>query len=60
VALRTGARPEELARRLRAADPPVIARLHDGELVLDPRTIQDDEVDAVIAAARAAIDGAAG
>jgi L-seryl-tRNA(Ser) seleniumtransferase len=34
---------DELARRLRAADPPVIARAHEGWLLLDPRTLDDDE-----------------
>ncbi len=31
---------------LRVADPPVIARMHDGRLLLDPRTLRDDEIDA--------------
>ncbi|HCO03561.1 MAG TPA: L-seryl-tRNA(Sec) selenium transferase, partial [Actinobacteria bacterium] len=34
---------EELARRLRAFDPPVIGRAREGWLVLDPRTMSDDE-----------------
>jgi L-seryl-tRNA(Ser) seleniumtransferase len=34
---------DELARRLRAADPPVVARVRDGWLVLDPRTLDDAE-----------------
>jgi L-seryl-tRNA(Ser) seleniumtransferase len=42
--------PEALARTLRAADPPVIARIHDGRVLLDPRTLTDGEVEAVIAA----------
>ena len=37
----TGA--HELARRLRAADPPVVGRTRDGWLLLDPRTLTDDE-----------------
>jgi L-seryl-tRNA(Ser) seleniumtransferase len=36
--------PESWAPRLRAADPPVIGRLHEGRLLLDPRTMTDDEV----------------
>jgi L-seryl-tRNA(Ser) seleniumtransferase len=40
VALDGGA---ELAAALRAADPPVIARIHDGRVLLDPRTMTDDE-----------------
>jgi L-seryl-tRNA(Ser) seleniumtransferase len=40
-----------LAGPLRRASPPVVGRVSDGRLLLDPRTIADDEVDAVIAAA---------
>jgi L-seryl-tRNA(Ser) seleniumtransferase len=32
---------DELAARLRRADPPVVARAHDGWLLLDPRTLDD-------------------
>ena len=39
-----GASPDELAARLRAADPPVIGRIEDDRLLLDPRTLTDDEV----------------
>jgi L-seryl-tRNA(Ser) seleniumtransferase len=53
VALR-GA-PEPLARALRGGEPPVIGRIHDGRLVLDPRTLADDELGAVAEAARAAL-----
>jgi L-seryl-tRNA(Ser) seleniumtransferase len=34
---------DELARRLRAAHPPVVGRTRDGWLLLDPRTLTDDE-----------------
>jgi L-seryl-tRNA(Ser) seleniumtransferase len=30
--------------RLRSADPPVIGRVHGGRLLLDPRTMADEEV----------------
>ena len=33
---------DELARRLRAGDPPVIARAREGWLLLDPRTLEDE------------------
>ena len=33
---------DELAARLRAADPPVIARAREGWLLLDPRTLDDE------------------
>jgi len=36
--------PEALARALRANEPPVIGRIHDGRLVLDPRTLTDEDV----------------
>jgi L-seryl-tRNA(Ser) seleniumtransferase len=41
---------DELARRLREGDPPVIARARQGWLLLDPRTLDDD-------GARAAVSG---
>ncbi|HEV2813538.1 MAG TPA: L-seryl-tRNA(Sec) selenium transferase [Solirubrobacteraceae bacterium] len=44
--------PEALAARLRAADPPVIGRIQDGRLLLDPRTLADDEVELVACALR--------
>jgi L-seryl-tRNA(Ser) seleniumtransferase len=47
--------PDALAAALRAHTPSVLARIHDGRLVLDPRTLADDELDAVIAAARHAL-----
>jgi L-seryl-tRNA(Ser) seleniumtransferase len=42
--------PDALARRLRASDPPVIARVHDGRVLLDPRTLAEGEIDVVISA----------
>jgi len=42
--------PDELARALRGSDPPVIARIVDGRVLLDPRTIDEAEVPLVIAA----------
>jgi L-seryl-tRNA(Ser) seleniumtransferase len=47
--------PEELARVLRGGDPPVIARIADGRLLLDPRTLSDEEAPLVARAVRAAI-----
>jgi L-seryl-tRNA(Ser) seleniumtransferase len=41
-----------LTAALRGADPPVIARIHEGRVLLDPRTIANDELELVIAAAR--------
>ena len=34
---------DELTRRLRTADPPVVGRAHEGWLLLDPRTMSDEE-----------------
>jgi L-seryl-tRNA(Ser) seleniumtransferase len=39
---------DELAARLRKNDPPVIARIEDGHLVLDPRTVQAREEKALL------------
>ena len=38
---------EELAAELRAADPPVVARVQEGRVLLDCRTLADDEIDLV-------------
>jgi L-seryl-tRNA(Ser) seleniumtransferase len=38
---------EEIATPLRAAEPPVVGILRDGKLLLDCRTLGDDEVDEV-------------
>jgi L-seryl-tRNA(Ser) seleniumtransferase len=50
--------PERIARGLRQADPPVIARIHDGRLLLDPRTLQDAEVEPAARAVGAALQHA--
>jgi L-seryl-tRNA(Ser) seleniumtransferase len=42
--------PETLARALRAQDPPVIARINDGRVLLDPRTLSDDDVPLLVSA----------
>jgi L-seryl-tRNA(Ser) seleniumtransferase len=45
-----GENPVGLARALRAGAPPLIARIHDGQVVLDPRTLTDEEIERAIAA----------
>jgi L-seryl-tRNA(Ser) seleniumtransferase len=50
VALNVGHDPMEVARVLRAADPPVVGRIHDGRVLLDPRTLIDEEIPLVAAA----------
>ena len=44
--------PDATAARLRAGDPPVLARIQDGRVLLDPRTMGDEEVAWVAAALR--------
>ena len=46
VAIRDPA-ADTLMARLRAGDPPIIARIVDGRVVLDPRTILPDQVETV-------------
>jgi L-seryl-tRNA(Ser) seleniumtransferase len=54
VALRSEVEPAALAAALRAGDPPLLARIHDGLLLLDPRTLGDGEIAAAATAVRAA------
>ena len=49
-----GIGPDELAARLRAGDPPVVARIEDGRLLLDPRTLAAGELADAGRAVRAA------
>jgi L-seryl-tRNA(Ser) seleniumtransferase len=56
VAIDAGAcGPEALAAALRAGEPPLIARLERGRVVLDPRTLADAELQEAAAAVRAAL-----
>jgi L-seryl-tRNA(Ser) seleniumtransferase len=55
VALRSGD-PAAVAEALRSGDPPVIGRIHDGRLLLDPRTLADDEVTVAAEAVRAVLE----
>jgi L-seryl-tRNA(Ser) seleniumtransferase len=54
----TGA-PERLAAALRAGDPPVLGRIHEGRLLLDARTVLPGEDDALLAAVVLACETAA-
>jgi L-seryl-tRNA(Ser) seleniumtransferase len=47
--------PGALAAALRHGEPPVIARIHDGRVLLDPRTLAADELEPVARAARFAL-----
>jgi L-seryl-tRNA(Ser) seleniumtransferase len=42
------AHPDQLAVALRNADPPVISRIEDDRLVLDPRTVLPEEEQALL------------
>lgn len=55
VALTGPASAEEIARALRRGRPAVIGRIHEGRVLLDPRTLRDEEVEAAAMAARAAV-----
>jgi L-seryl-tRNA(Ser) seleniumtransferase len=46
---------DALARRLRGGEPPLIGRALDGRLLLDPRTLTDDEAHRAAAAVVAAL-----
>ena len=48
--------PVALATALRAHAPAVLARIHDGRLLLDPRTLADDELAPVAGAVRSALE----
>ena len=51
----SGDDPVALASALREGEAPVIARIHDGRVLLDPRTLADEEVELTIAAVRRAL-----
>jgi len=55
VALNASAPASDTAAALRRAEPPVVGRIHEGRVLLDPRTIRDEEVGLAAAAARAAL-----
>jgi L-seryl-tRNA(Ser) seleniumtransferase len=54
-----GGNPQELAAALRRQDPPLLARIADGRVLVDPRTLAEDELDLAVRAIRAALAGAA-
>lgn len=41
---------DRLASALRDGEPPVVARIEEGQVLLDPRTVQPDEQSALISA----------
>jgi len=46
---------DELARRLREAETPIVGRARQGWLLLDPRTLDDEEASAVVSGVLAAL-----
>jgi L-seryl-tRNA(Ser) seleniumtransferase len=48
--------PDRLIELLRAGDPPIIARIEDNHVVLDPRTILPGQEETVARGIRAALD----
>ena len=60
VSLPIAGRADRVAAGLRAARPPVVARVRDGELLFDVRTLLDDDEAAVEQALREALRPAAG
>lgn len=40
--------PDELARRLRQSSPPIFARIHKGQVLLDPRTLLEGEEEVLV------------
>jgi L-seryl-tRNA(Ser) seleniumtransferase len=57
VAIEARIGPDELARRLRACEPPVVGRITDGRLLLDPRTLTEKEAGIAGAAVARALSG---
>jgi L-seryl-tRNA(Ser) seleniumtransferase len=47
--------PDELAQSLRSQIPPVVARIEEGRVLLDPRTVFPGEDDELVAALRASL-----
>jgi L-seryl-tRNA(Ser) seleniumtransferase len=47
--------PDALAARLRSQETPVVARIEEGRVVLDPRTVMPDEDEVLLRGVRAAL-----
>ena len=55
VAVQTGGSVEDLARRLRLASPPIVARVSHDRLLLDARTIDDADHEAIASSLATAV-----
>ncbi|MGD2143783.1 MAG: L-seryl-tRNA(Sec) selenium transferase, partial [Anaerolineae bacterium] len=51
--------PDRLATSLRHADPPVVGRIEDDRVVLDPRTVLPEEDQALVRSVAASVDNSA-
>ncbi len=51
-------KPDRLLRRLRQGTPPIIARIQDARLVLDPRTVLPGQAEPLLAGVKIAVDSA--
>ena len=49
--------PEEVMGRLRRADPPVVARIEDNQVMLDPRTVLPEEEENMLRSLQTALEG---
>ena len=49
-------RPDKLLTRLRQQNPPVIARLQDDRVVLDPRSVLPEHEEALLSALKRALE----
>jgi L-seryl-tRNA(Ser) seleniumtransferase len=49
-------KPNEFAAGLRAQDPPIIARVQDERVLLDPRTVLVSQEDALLNGIRSVLD----
>jgi L-seryl-tRNA(Ser) seleniumtransferase len=49
-------KPQAFLARLRTASPPVIARIEDGRVLLDPRTIMADDEEMMVKAVQSSLD----
>jgi L-seryl-tRNA(Ser) seleniumtransferase len=58
VALQSRIDPSRLSAVLRAGDPPLLTRITDGQVMIDPRTLTDDEIDLAATVVRTAFASA--
>lgn len=52
--------PDDLSKRLRQGEPPIIARIEDGRLLLDPRTVLPGQEQVLLAAIQRVVNSGLG